>query len=36
MAKIYCKRIKAELMTIEDVPTLWRAQVQKFIDAEVE
>ena len=36
MAKIYCKRIKAELKTIEDVPTLWRAQVQKFIDAEVE
>ena len=36
MAKIYCKRIKAELMTIEDVPTLWRAQVQKLIDAEVE
>ena len=34
MAKIYCKRIKAELMTIEDVPTLWRAQVQKLMDTE--
>lgn len=34
MAKIYYKRIKANLMMIEDVPTLWRAQVQKLLDAE--
>ena len=34
MAKIYYKRIKAGLMTIEDVPTLWRAQVQSLIDEE--
>lgn len=36
MAKLYYKRIKAELMTIEDVPTLWRAQVQKLMDMETE
>ena len=34
MAKIYCKRIAAGLMTIEDVPALWRAQVQTLIDAQ--
>ena len=34
MAKLYYKRSKAELMTIEDVPTLWRAQVQKLMDTE--
>ena len=34
MAKIYYKRIKANLMAIEDVPSLWRAQVQKLMDAE--
>lgn len=34
MAKIYYKRIKANLMAIEDVPTLWRMQVQKLLDAE--
>lgn len=34
MAKIYYKRIKAELMTIEQVPLLWRAQVQALLDAE--
>lgn len=31
MAKIYCKRIKANLMTIKDVPALWRAQVQDML-----
>ena len=36
MAKLYYKWIKAELMTIEDVPTLWRAQVQKLMDMETE
>ncbi len=34
MAKIYYKRIKVELMTIEQVPLLWRAQVQALLDAE--
>ena len=34
MAKIYFKRIKANLMTIKQVPTLWRAQVQALLDAE--
>ncbi len=34
MAKLYYKRIKADLMTIEDVPMLWRAQVQKLMDTE--
>ena len=34
MAKIYYKRIKAGLMMIEDVPTLWREQVQTLIDEE--
>ena len=34
MAKIYCKRIKANLMAIEDVPALWRKQVQALLDAE--
>ncbi len=34
MAKLYYKRLKAELMTIEDVPTLWRTQVQKLMDTE--
>lgn len=36
MAKIYYKRINAGLMKITDVPTLWRAQVQKLMDVEVE
>ena len=34
MAVIYFKRIKADLMTIEQVPPLWRAQVQTLLDAE--
>lgn len=34
MAKIYYKRIKANLMAIEDVPSLWRTQVQAMLDAE--
>lgn len=34
MAKIYYKRIKAELMKITDVPTLWRAQVQAMLYGE--
>ncbi len=34
MAKLYFKRIKAGLMTIEQVPALWREQVQELINAE--
>lgn len=34
MAKIYYKRILAELMTIDDVPNLWKKQVQKLLDAD--
>lgn len=34
MAKLYYKRIKADLMTIEKVPTKWRKQVQKMLDAD--
>lgn len=36
MAKIYYKRILAGLMTIDDVPGLWRAAVQKMLDDEKE
>ena len=32
MAKIYYKRIKAELMTIDDVPGKWKTSVQKLLD----
>lgn len=34
MAKLYYKRIKAKLMTIEQVPALWRVQVQTMLEAE--
>lgn len=34
MAKLYYKRIKAGLMVAEDVPTLWRKQVQALLDAD--
>ena len=36
MAKLYYKRIKAGLMTIDEVPAKWRNQVQAMIDAENE
>ena len=32
MAKIYFKRVIARLMTIDEVPELWRAQVQEMLD----
>lgn len=32
MAKIYYNRIKAGIMTIEEVPARWRAAVQKMLD----
>lgn len=34
MAKIYYKRIKAEIMTIDEVPQRWRAAVQALLDAD--
>lgn len=36
MAKIYYNRIKAGLMTIDDVPTRWRAAVQALLDEDDE
>lgn len=36
MAKIYYNRIKAGLMTIEEVPQRWRAAVQAMLDADEE
>lgn len=32
MAKIYYNRIKAGIMTIEEVPARWRAEVQRMLD----
>lgn len=36
MAKIYYKRIKAGIMTIDDVPLRWRQAVQVLLDADEE
>lgn len=32
MAKIYYRKIKAEEMTIDEVPERWREAVQKLLD----
>ena len=32
MTKIYYNRIKAGIMTIDDVPARWRAAVQAMLD----
>lgn len=32
MAKIYYKRIKAGIMTIDEVPERWRTAVQAMLD----
>lgn len=32
MAKVYYKRIKAGIMTIDEVPERWRAEVQRMLD----
>ena len=32
MVKIYVRRIKAGLMTLEEVPMLWREQVRQLLD----
>lgn len=34
MAKIYVRRIKAELMTLEDVPAIWRAKTEALLQEE--
>lgn len=34
MAKIYYNRIKAGKWAIEDVPELWRTDVQAMLDAD--
>lgn len=34
MVKIYYKRIKAGIMTIDEVPERWRAKVQALLDAD--
>nr|DAM21462.1 MAG TPA: hypothetical protein [Caudoviricetes sp.] len=34
MVKIYVRRIKAGLMTLEDVPMLWREQVRQLLEQE--
>ncbi len=36
MAKIYVRRILAGEMTIEDVPTRWRDEVQALLDEQVQ
>lgn len=36
MAKVYYRRIKAGLMTIEDVPARWQAAVQALLDEDEE
>ena len=34
MVKIYVRRIKAGLMTLEDVPMLWREKVKQMLEQE--
>lgn len=36
MAKIYYNRIKAGIMTIDDVPARWREAVQRMLDEDAE
>ncbi len=36
MAKVYCKLIKAGKKQLDDVPTKWRNEVQKMLEAENE
>ena len=35
MAKIYYRRIKRGEMTIDDVPTKWRDEVQALLDEDL-
>ena len=34
MVKIYARRIKAGIMTIEDVPEIWREKVKQMLERE--
>ena len=34
MEKIYVRRIKEGLMTLEDVPMLWREKVKQLLERE--
>ena len=34
MAKIYVRRIKEGLMTLEDVPMMWREKVKQLLEQE--
>ena len=34
MVKIYVRRIKAGLMTLKDVPMLWREKVKQLLEQE--
>ena len=34
MEKIYVRRIKAGIMTIEDVPDIWREKVKQLLEQE--
>ena len=34
MEKIYVRRIKAGIMTIEDVPAIWREKVKQMLEQE--
>lgn len=34
MVKIYVRRIKAELMTLKDVPAIWRAKTAALLQEE--
>ena len=34
MEKIYVRRIKAGIMTIEDVPEIWREKVKQMLEQE--
>lgn len=36
MAKIYYRRIKDGVITIDEVPARWRAAVQKMLDEDEE
>ena len=36
MAKIYYKRIKAGIMTIDEVPPRWKTEVQRMLDEDEE
>ena len=34
MVKIYARRIKAGIMTIKDVPEIWREKVKQLLEQE--